>query len=222
MYVGKRHSATVTLSEVRDFTCTKCTYKTQALVSASGRGHGNSPFFLDDSGASERAMSSAEKDARENLAETLRLATCPTCHRRNEAAVRILQLKVAFLALLVFAAVVGIMWLADFVLIDARSRSPFGPWLRVPVGCGCALVVFWTSRRKWRTADDRVQFGVVQERPERKPPRSEAPRRVTNLAETDPFRSPPSTPIAVIQTAAPPEPTPIVPGDPNHQPTLLT
>src|SRR4051812_31928236 len=98
MYVGRRHSAKVTLREVLDFTCAKCTHKTQALVTASGTGQGNSPFFLDDSGAQERAMSSADEDAREKLAETLRLATCPKCHARNEAAVRTLQIKVAFVA----------------------------------------------------------------------------------------------------------------------------
>ena len=86
MYVGRRHVAKVEIQQVLAFVCKHCQYRSDALVSATGRGTGRSPFFLDEAGASERAAERAEADARGNLLETLALASCPKCGRRDGGA----------------------------------------------------------------------------------------------------------------------------------------
>jgi hypothetical protein len=215
MYFGRRHSATVTLREVLSYRCKHCAYSSDALVVATGRGEGNSPFLLDESGAADRAMSAAEERARNELVDTLRFVRCPKCHARDETAHRTVEIKAVIYGLLVGIAVYGGMWIG--------GRSHTASLLNVGLSIASAILVFAITRRKWRHVDERVTFGPVRGQPDPARRPATAPPQRPRSAETDPFRAPPSTPpIAVIETTRPAAPTPVVPGDPDDKPSFLT
>ena len=208
MYFGRRHSAKITLREVLRFNCKSCGYTADAAVEATGRGQGNSPFFLDESGAEDRAVSSAEEDARNNLVDTLRLATCPKCHKRDAGAVRWAKVKTAVLAIFLGSLTTGAMWFFRW--------GPSFP-LQVAAGLAIAAVTFVIARRRWLTADERVVFPRLRAKRDKPTlPPVQQPRR-----EGNPFRESPSVPIQVIETARPVAAPPIVPGDPSDKPTFL-
>jgi hypothetical protein len=71
MYVGKSHTATITSRGVRTFVCPSCSHEALAIVVGVGQGAGQSPFFLDEEGAKERASREGAKNAEENAAFTL-------------------------------------------------------------------------------------------------------------------------------------------------------
>ena len=60
MYVGRRHTATIRAKRVMSFRCVHCGHRAKALVVGVGQGQGSSPYFLDESGAKERAISGGE------------------------------------------------------------------------------------------------------------------------------------------------------------------
>jgi hypothetical protein len=103
--------------------------------------------------------------------------------------------------------------------IHDPDGAPIDMWISGSFALAALCGVYFSRQWKWRTVDERVKFSppvVVREelpRPALPPP----PRGV----ETDPFRAPPSTPIVLVQTAAPPAPTPIVEGDPTDAPQFL-
>jgi hypothetical protein len=153
MYVGRKHTSTVTLKTVLPFRCASCAHEAQALVVGVGQGQGNSPYFLDESGAKERAASSADSAARENATLTLKLAACPKCGARDEAAVRAIKLKAVagVVACLVLLPLLG-------VFIDSLRRTSFGFWIFVVCGVFAAWGVWRSQSWKWTTIDHRVAF----------------------------------------------------------------
>lgn len=116
-------------------------------------GEGNSPYFLDESGAQDRARSAGSRAADENARLTLRLARCPRCKRRDEGALRALKAKAvaAVVATLVLFPLFG-------VGLDALNRSDFGVWIFAPLGLLVAVFLWRMQSWKWTTIDHRVAF----------------------------------------------------------------
>lgn len=153
MYVGRRHTSTVTLKRVLPFQCPHCAHAAKALVIGIGQGQGNSPYFLDESGAKERASSAGERAAQENAELTLKLAVCPKCGTRDDAAVRALKGKAYFA---VVASVVAMVLLGLFV--DALKNTHYAMWIFGPGALFCAWAVWTQQSWKWTTIDNRVAF----------------------------------------------------------------
>ncbi len=105
MYVGRQHTVTSTARKLSSFRCLHCNAESRAFVVGVGQDRGNSPYFLDEAGAKDRAHATADDAAEENTRLTLSLARCPTCQKRDEGALRAVKGKalagvVAALALL--------------------------------------------------------------------------------------------------------------------------
>jgi len=86
--------------------------------------------------------------------------------------------------------------------------------------CGSGLLHFYFAARalaRQRTVDEPVDV-----EPPRARPVAEAPRPSPPKVASDPFRSPPQTPIAVVTHEIPRAPAPVVAGDPDDKPKLLS
>jgi hypothetical protein len=153
MYVGNRHTATVTVKDVLEFQCKLCGHKADALVVGVGQGQGNSAFFLDESGAKSRASSSAEENARKNLVQTLTLARCPKCHRRDESAYNGMRMKTILGSL-----GGGAFLIALGFFLDWTHRGNMGMYICAPLALLTAGFIYWSQKWKWETAEKRVAF----------------------------------------------------------------
>ncbi len=153
MYVGNRHTATVTVKDVLPFTCKLCGHEAEALVVGVGQGQGNSAFFLDEDGARSRASSSAEDNARKNLEQTLSLARCPRCHRQDGSALNGMRMKT------ILGSLGGaIFLLALGLFLDATHRGNTGMYICAPLAVLTAGFIYWSQKWKWETAEKRVAF----------------------------------------------------------------
>lgn len=155
MYVGKSHTATITSRGVRTFVCPSCAHEALAVVVGVGQGAGQSPFFLDEEGAKERASREGTKNAEENAALTLALARCPKCFARDEGKLTAEKAK----AIAGAVACIAIFPLFGLLLDASHSgRSSAGLFIFVPLGFVTAYFVFVSQRWKWETVDNRVHF----------------------------------------------------------------
>jgi hypothetical protein len=153
MYVGNRHTATVTVKEVMPFTCKLCGHEAEALVVGVGQGQGNSAYFLDEEGAKTRASSSAEVSARKNLTQTLSLARCPRCNRQDGAALSGLRTK-TLLGSLGGAAFLILLGL----FLDWTHSGNIGMYICGPLAIFTGGFIYWSQKWKWETAENRVAF----------------------------------------------------------------
>lgn len=153
MYVGRKHTATITTKAILPFRCTFCRKESQALVVGVGQGQGNSPYFLDESGAKDRAKSSAERAAEENAQLTLSLAACPKCGRRDESVARALKAK-AILGVVAAMIVLPLMGIG----LDALQHTSFGLYIFMPCALLAAWMIWAQQKWKWETASGRVAF----------------------------------------------------------------
>ena len=155
MYVGKKYTATHTKAFDLVFEC-PCGFSSDAQVVGVGQGAGNSPYFLDEGGARERAQSSAVAAAGKNAEETVRLAPCPRCHKRPGMARFVLELLAGTIGI-----VVGMGLLAALVSrgrFDGASQVIFG---LTTVAClGAIGYMRWIQ---FSTAPMRVSFAGTNE-----------------------------------------------------------
>ncbi len=160
MYVGRKHTVTATTQKLFPFVCPHCNHEAFALVTGVGQGAGNSPYFLDEGGAKERASSQANDAATENAAATLLLARCPSCFQRDEGAVRAVKGKAiaGALACLFIFPIFGLG-------LDAMhsGRSSAGLFIFAPLGALTAYFIYASQKWKWETADNRVSFFSKEE-----------------------------------------------------------
>lgn len=160
MYVGRRHTATVTAKTLLPYSCPNCRHEAFALVTGVGQGQGQSPYFLDESGAKERAGSQAEASARENAELTLSLARCPSCQRIDANKLGAVKGKTiaGSVACVVVFPVFGL-------ILDALhgGRSSVGLVIFVPLGLLTAWLVYAQQKWKWETVENRVLFVSAEE-----------------------------------------------------------
>jgi hypothetical protein len=103
------------------------------------------------------------------------------------------------------------------------------PWITVPIGIGLYHVYagWGTLQAHRRAAAEAAAAAHVEEiesplaiEPK---PRPSVPRQERAPDDGNPFRAPPQpAPLALIRANTEPPPPPIVPGDPDDKPTLLT
>lgn len=153
MYVGRKHTVTATTQKLFPFTCAFCKHEAFALVTGVGQGAGNSPYFLDEGGAKERASSQANENALENAEATLKLARCPSCFQRDEGAVRAVKAKAVASAIATLVFLVGMGF-----FLDAVQRSSFGLYIFVPIGLFTSIFIYKSQTWKWETVENRVSF----------------------------------------------------------------
>ena len=153
MYVGRKHTATVTGKKVRTFCCKHCKHTGDALVIGVGQGAGNNAYFLGEAGAKDRAASSARTAADENAELTLSLARCPSCHKRDDGALT--ALKATYIA---GAVAVLILFPLFGLFIDALNHSGSAIWIFGVLAPTMAFVVIRMNSWKWTTIDNRVAF----------------------------------------------------------------
>jgi hypothetical protein len=155
MYVGRRHTVTVTSKQLLPYACPfpDCKHEAVALVVGVGQGEGNSPYFLDETGAKERASQKGSHAADENARLTLRLARCPRCKRRDDTALRAVKGKAiaAVVATLVLFPLFG-------MFIDSLNHSSFGTWIFGVIALFVAVFIWKMQSWKWTTIDHRVAF----------------------------------------------------------------
>lgn len=153
MFVGRTVNETRNKEDLCLFQCASCGEESTAFVVGVGMGKGNSVLFLDNEGADRRATESAEKDAEQNIRETVSLARCPKCGLRNRAAVTTFWAK--FVAMVVGSSL--FIWgLGAFVYALDGSESAL--WIFGPIGLVTGPLIGWMTRWKWTTVDQRVSF----------------------------------------------------------------
>lgn len=220
MYVGRRHIATVRLTDILAYTCKHCQYTGEAVVTAVGQGQGQSPFFLDNEGAAMRASERAELAGRENLKETIALASCPSCGKRDGSAVRAAMIWGVILGL----ALAAVCWVVFFVLDLRDHHRPLGVPVRIAASILVLAGVTFVKSRLIRKADKNVAWTGGVRKPPKAKPQPTAPRPVARpMIDVDPYRAPPATaPVTAIATAKAPAPAPIIAADPENKPSMLT
>jgi hypothetical protein len=120
MIVNNQHTVTVEQSTVRLVVCEECDADYVYQLTRSGEGIGNSPYFLDESGAKKRA----ERKAREQVNKTMRTAVnaipCPECGHYQDHMVPRARFEKSFLYLLLGGGtlVVSIV----FLILGAETR----------------------------------------------------------------------------------------------------
>ena len=154
MYVGKQVTVTSKFETVLPYHCKQCGYNSEAVVIGVGQGAGNSPYFMNNSGAQEKAHSRATSAAEKNAELTLSLKRCPKCGGRDEASVRGFWLK-SILGLVG----VSLFLLATAGLIFAIDRKSWVFWIFGPLALITPLILYkMTVGWKWSTVDQRVAF----------------------------------------------------------------
>lgn len=111
-----------------------------AVIVGLGTGSGASPFFLDNSGAQQRAQSAAQASARNEIQHALALAACPKCGQVDPAALRQRRQRAVFIAVIVT--------LAGLLLGAAATRGDLLGWsiggaVGLVLGVIMAMVGFW-------------------------------------------------------------------------------
>lgn len=154
MYVGNKHTSVTSANKMLDYACDSCGFTSKVMVTGVGQGQGNSPYFMDETGAEKRALKHANKNAIENIDETFKIARCPKCNKRNETNVSAFwrkQIRKIVLGMLLFFGVGGLVYtLVDegFVLIIFGVLALFLLPIMYYIDVG------W----RWKTADGRIQF----------------------------------------------------------------
>jgi hypothetical protein len=154
MYVGRKFTATAKAVGERDFVCASCGFKARARVVGVGQGAGNSPYFLDEQGAKDRAHRSAGHEAEKNIDETLGLCPCPECGHRSGAGA--FQLRAA-------GVIVGtalFLWGIGALLAMLKGRVD-GAMLLIFGSMGFVMppvIYFYGMHWRWTTAALRVEF----------------------------------------------------------------
>jgi hypothetical protein len=155
MYVGKQYTATRHHADFHDFACAACHLRTRVFVLGVGEGKGNSAYFLDNGGASERADAAATAAAEANTRLTLSLARCPRCGTRDPAAVRWFWLKMV--ATLVGSALA--LWgIGGLIALIQGGADDALMWIFGVLGLAMPPIVWWMESWKWATVDQRVVF----------------------------------------------------------------
>jgi hypothetical protein len=99
MYVGMRYRSWSASSRIERFECQKCGFTSNVQVVGEGESEGDSPLFLDNDGAEQRAHDKAQRLAQEDLARMQRLITCYRCGYRDPRAFRLERAKSAAILL---------------------------------------------------------------------------------------------------------------------------
>jgi hypothetical protein len=116
----------------------------------------------------------------------------------------------------------GTVWIAlgvglHLFLIKETGSGSLG--ILVVMG-GSGLLHFYFAARalaQQRTVDATVEVEPPKHRRVAEPPRPSPPKLAS-----DPFRAPPQIPIAVVKLEVPRAPAPVVAGDPDDKPKLLS
>jgi hypothetical protein len=129
VYVGSQHRAAVDGARWQIVTCDHCSAEFAFRVEERGYGHGRSPYFLDEHGASARATSRAKQDLARRLHAAICDRPCPHCGRFQAAMVERLRARqhshlgtIGFW-LLAFAAFCGLPSLLGSVVCMVLSAS---------------------------------------------------------------------------------------------------
>src|SRR6185295_2904395 len=81
MYVGRKYTATVEGAVWRAITCEHCRLQWAYKLVRKAEGTGRSPYFLDNSGASNRASEEAHQELQKKLLNDVEAIACPQCHK---------------------------------------------------------------------------------------------------------------------------------------------
>lgn len=160
-YFGSSQTATVADKHDGIFECASCGLKKGARARALGTHTAQSPYFLNESGAANRAVAEAQSEAAANAQLAFLLVPCPSCGERNPTAerafirstiTRCAMITGGALALCVFFAMLGL----EMPSVIAGATALLGP---IPH----ALM----RRKAWREAADAVEFfeGEAPDRP---------------------------------------------------------
>lgn len=153
VYFGRQITVHESRELLAQFVCRSCAHAQYATVVGLGVGSGHSAFFLFGDQVRANAQWSARQAARNNVVETLALATCPSCGFRDPVAWRRAKLRW-------YVAIGVAIALASFIALKTYARSTsvaISVFLCAPVAV--ALAVFWSNQRwRWTRIEDRVTF----------------------------------------------------------------
>ncbi len=122
-YFGSTHTATVAEKHDGFFECAFCGLKKGARARALGTASAESPFFLNQSGARDRAASDASAEAIAHAELMLLLVPCPGCGRRNaEASRAFIRATISKCAMIAVACIALAVF---FVALDLTTPATF-------------------------------------------------------------------------------------------------
>lgn len=148
MYVGKKYTATKVEHRALEYHCKHCDHTVDVVVAGVGMGQGQSPYFLDNQGAAERAGERAAEDAVKNAELTLKLWPCPRCGKRDSAGF----IAESVIALLASAA---LPWGIGALMSSMGKRGAL--WIFWVSGALVPfLVYYYAIHWKWTTVKNRV------------------------------------------------------------------
>jgi hypothetical protein len=157
IYVGKRYTATVDGSIYKKVICENCRRVYYYQMSRRAQGEGDSPYYLDNTGASERATERAQRNLERRLAKGSEPVACPDCGRFQAHMIRIIRSRrFDRLYWLIFGLPVVALLAATLYFGANRIRPEEAPLLfatliSVPVLLGAACWVYrW---RLWHAYD---------------------------------------------------------------------
>jgi len=110
------------------------------VIVGLGTGSGASPFFLDNSGAQQRAQQAAQASARNEIKHALALAACPKCGQVDPAALSERRQRAVFIAVIV--AFAGLLLGAVVTQGDLLGWS-IGGAAGLVLGVILAMIGFW-------------------------------------------------------------------------------
>jgi hypothetical protein len=157
IYAGMHYTASVDGSTYKKVVCEKCSRVYYYQMSRRAQGEGRSAFFLDNSGASERADERAQQNLEQRLANGSEPVPCPDCGWFQAHMVCIIRgrrfdcLYWFIFGLPVIALLLGT---AYFGINDIRfNETPafFATLMCVPPFLGAACWVY--RRRLWHAYD---------------------------------------------------------------------
>lgn len=122
---------------VMPYRCVHCGYQTTARAFAYAKGTGVSPYGIDDAGAATRAERSAAANARALAIRSIRLASCPSCHRRDRSVLVRAYRDITLRALAILAVIIGPLCLV----------APWGSAVFLGLfAAGPVSLMYWNNR----------------------------------------------------------------------------
>jgi hypothetical protein len=154
MYIGNSYTAWFKYPITVEHQCSMCRNTAQFRVVGLGMGKGASPYFLNETGAENKAEERAQKAAKKNAFATAKLIKCPACGNRDAKEVRnfwLLQLA-KIVGGAAFFLLLGVI-LFQITEDEVIYYFMLGAWiLYVPI------LFFTDIKWRWFTIDQRTEI----------------------------------------------------------------
>jgi hypothetical protein len=156
IYASRHYYVDVAGATSKTVVCEKCGSTFHYEVERTGRGEGQSPFFLDNAGSEERARREAEQSLRGRLERAVEPVPCPDCDWLQTEMVTELRRRshrgLLWIGIAVPAVLAVILWMTVFLGTDFFKQDLSSENKRLAASLAGALVtsVLLGLGSRWR------------------------------------------------------------------------